>query len=146
MTFVSITRLRVRTIRYLPAFALPAHRSIRQVRLADGFLGGALLPDRGWTFWTMTAWEVEANLRAYMLAGAHRLAMPHLIEWCDQASLVHWDQGDSELPSWPLAHQRLCAEGRASNIRHPSPRHSDLSFDAPRTRATVQIRPAARRS
>lgn len=55
MPFVSIMRLRVRSVRFLPGFALHTLRSIRQVRHAPGFRGGSLLADRAWTFWTMTA-------------------------------------------------------------------------------------------
>ena len=55
MLFISITRLRIRSIRLLPAFALYTLRSRNQVRHAPGFQGGSLLIERAWTFWTMTA-------------------------------------------------------------------------------------------
>ena len=57
MPFVSITRLRVRSWRFLPGFAFHVWRSVRQVRAATGFQGGSLLPERGRTFWTMTLWD-----------------------------------------------------------------------------------------
>jgi hypothetical protein len=29
--------------------------------------------------------------------------MGHLVEWCDEAALVHWVQDDNELPFWTEA-------------------------------------------
>jgi hypothetical protein len=92
MVFVSLTRLRVRSIRYLPFFAIHTPRALRQVKKAPGFMSGVLLPDRSWTFWTMTAWDERENMRRYMTPGAHKSAMPQLIQWCDEASVAHWDQ------------------------------------------------------
>jgi hypothetical protein len=66
MPFVSITRLRIRSPRFLPLFGLHTFRSIRQVRKAPGCKGGSLLADRSWTFWTMTAWDSQDSMRRYM--------------------------------------------------------------------------------
>ncbi len=74
MYFISVTRLRVRSLRFLPAFFLDAARSQRQVAAAPGFLAGSLLPDRRWTFWTLTLWDSADSMRAYMTTGAHRVA------------------------------------------------------------------------
>ena len=143
MPCVSITRLRLRSIRFLPAFALHASRSLKQVKRSRGFRGGSLLPDRQWTFWTMTAWDDEASMRAYMTAGAHRTAMPRLLDWCDEASVVHWEQAADDLPSWSEADRRMRASGRASKVRHPSPRHAALDYREPRVTRSGPIRPAA---
>ncbi len=88
MVFVSLTRLRLRSIRFVPLFAIHAMRTQKQVQRAPGFKVGALLPDRNWTFWTMTAWDSQASMRAYMTDGAHKQAMPKLMEWCDEASVA----------------------------------------------------------
>ena len=56
MAWVSVTRLRIRSIRFLPAFLLHAWRSERQVRRSPGFEAGSLLPDGRRTFWTLTLW------------------------------------------------------------------------------------------
>jgi hypothetical protein len=133
MTFVSLTRLRIRTIRYLPLFALHTLRSLRQVKKAPGLQTGALLLDRNWTFWTMTAWDERENMRRYMTTGAHKSAMPHLMHWCDEASIAHWEQEESTLPSWEEADRRLRDSGRASKVNHPSPEHASLNYRKPRT-------------
>jgi hypothetical protein len=142
MPFVSLTRLRVRSVRFLPQFLLYVLRTVRQVRRAHGFSGGALLADRKWTFWTMTAWSTQEEMRRYMTSGAHKSAMPRLLDWCDEASVAHWDQREETLPSWEEADQRMRSSGRSSKVRNPSSRHATLTYAAPRTTRGGFIRPA----
>lgn len=144
MPSISITRLRIRAIRHLPHFVWLTLRSGRQASRASGFRGGALLADRRWTFWTMTAWDDRESMRRSMTTGPHHQAMPHLLDWCDEASIVHWDQTHDALPSWTEAHRRMREDGRPSKVRHPSPDHAALGFRAPRPAATAVIRPARR--
>lgn len=141
MALISVTRLRARSVWLLAPLALHSFRSLRQVKTAAGFIGGSLLVDRGWAFWTMTAWTDEQSMRNYMTGGAHRAAMPHLLDWCDQASVVHWEQPDESLPSWPEADRRMRQNGRPSRVRHPSPEHAGLAFAPPRVTAAGPIRP-----
>ena len=100
MPFVSVTRLRIRSVRFLPFFFLSAVRSQHQVKASPGFVGGAFLADQSRTFWTMTGWNDEASMRRFMTSGAHKAAMPRLMRWCDEASVVHWEQTADELPTW----------------------------------------------
>ncbi len=144
MPFVSVTRLRLRALRFVPGFAVHAIASQRQVRRAPGFLGGALLPDRDWTFWTLTLWDTAQSMRAYMLKGAHKAAMPKLLNWCDEASVAHWDQPEARLPSWQEADLMMRQMGRPSKVRYPSPHHADMSFAAPRINAGGTITPASK--
>ncbi len=140
MVFVSLTRLRLRSFRFVPVFVIYMFRSVRQVKTADGFQHGALLADRRWTFWTMTAWDTQESMRQYMTAGAHKAAMPHLLHWCDEASVAHWNQAETTLPSWAEADKRMREDGRVSKVLNPSPRQATLSFHTPRTKATATIR------
>ncbi|MGC2401823.1 MAG: DUF3291 domain-containing protein [Acidobacteriaceae bacterium] len=142
MVFVSLTRLKIRSFRFVPLFAVDALRSVVQVRKSSGFRGGALLTDRDWTFWTMTTWDSQENMRAFMNSGAHKHAMPHLLNWCDEASVAHWTQGDASLPSWTEASEKMRQFGRPSKVRNPSPQHANLDFRAPRSTATLTIHPA----
>lgn len=136
MNFVSVTRLRIRSVRFLPFFAVHAVRSNLQARAAEGFQAGSLLPDRDWTFWTMTAWASQEAMRAYMLRGSHKKAMPHLMQWCDEASVVHWDRAEADLPGWAEADARMRRDGRSSKVRYPSAQHATLAYREPRlTRA-----------
>ena len=141
--FFSITRLRIRSLRFLPPFALHTYRSLGQVRRAAGFQGGSLLADRSWTFWTMTGWDSQESMRRYMTTGAHRTAMPHLLDWCDEASVVHWDQPEAVQPSWIEADRRMRESGRASKLRNPSSEHARLNYRPPRVTAGGRIRPAS---
>jgi Domain of unknown function (DUF3291) len=139
MPVVSITRLRVRAWRFLPPFALQTFRIAFQARHADGVLKVSLLRDPGNTYWTSTSWESEAAMKAFMHAKPHGPAMRNLLEWCDEASLVHWTQDGAELPSWDEAHRRLEAEGRPSKVHHPTPAHTALKFPPPVARKTGQL-------
>ena len=142
MPFISITRLRVRSIRFLPFFVLYTYRSLRPVKTSSGFQSGGLLADRSSTFWTMTAWDNQESMRRFMTTGSHRAAMPRLLDWCDEASVVHWDQAESALPSWKEADERMPASGRASKVRNPSPQHATLTYRTPRVSTGGAIRPA----
>lgn len=142
MPFVSVTRLRIRSFRFLPFFAVHTHRSLKQVKRAPGFKGGSLLPDKRWTFWTMTLWDTQESMRQYMVNGSHRTAMPHLLVWCDEASVVHWNQPEDTLPSWNEADSRMRHSGRASKVRFPSPHHADLTYQTPRLGRAGPIHPA----
>jgi heme-degrading monooxygenase HmoA len=130
--FVSITRLRVRKLRYLVPFLFQSLRSSSQARRSDGNLSTDLLKDASNTFWTRSVWRDEAAMRAFMMSGAHRKVMPRLLEWCDEASVCHWTQEGSELPSWAEAHRRMVADGRRSKVNHPSPAHTAFEIPAPR--------------
>ncbi|MBB4154755.1 hypothetical protein GGQ80_002671 [Sphingomonas jinjuensis] len=131
MVFVSITRLRIRSLRFMPAFVVRTLASLRQVRGAEGFLQGSLLPDRRRTFWTMTLWQDQAAMRRYMTSGSHLAAMPRLLGWCDEASIVHWQQEGDVLPDWTEADRRMRSEGRPSKVRHPAAHHPSLGYPAP---------------
>jgi hypothetical protein len=123
MAFISITRLRVRSWRYLPGFLIDALGSARQAARTEGNLAVKLLRESRNTWWTSTCWDSEASMRKFMVAKPHGAAMRKLLEWCDEAALVHWSQSESELPSWSEAHRRIQSEGRTSKVLHPSPEH-----------------------
>lgn len=132
---VSITRLRLRSWRYLLPFFFYAIRSSRQARRAPGCITLSLLREDGPgnIFWTRTVWQSADAMRDYMLSGAHRAAMPHLLNWCDEAAVAHWTQPTPDEPTWQQAYEQLIASGRASKVRHPSPNHATRRFPPPRT-------------
>lgn len=120
---VSVTRLRVRAFRFLPAFVLNTFFAQRQVRRAEEFAGGRLFVDAHRTFWTLTAWESERPMKQYRGSGAHAKVMPKLVEWCDEAAYAHWVAETLNIPSWPEAYERLVQEGRLSRVAHASADH-----------------------
>ena len=125
MPIISITRLRVRSWRYLPAFLVQTLRIARQAAAAEGSLAVKLLRNRRNTYWTYTTWSSEAAMKL-MLAPPHGPTMRKLLEWCDEAALVHWAQEGDALPSWQEAHQQLQRDGkvhrRSGTRRAPIPR------------------------
>jgi heme-degrading monooxygenase HmoA len=122
MPFVSVTRLQLRSLLYLPMFIPYSLASIRQARRAPGFLSGwtGYEPLRG--FWTVTVWDSLASMHAFRNSGAHRRAMPRLLDWCDEAAYTHWQQEDARLPGAEEARATLVRDGRPSKVHRPSPR------------------------
>ncbi len=132
MSMVSVTRFRLRSLRFLPFFILHANRTIAQIRKADGFVAGAVQRDADHAFWTLTVWRDEHAMRAYGASGAHRKAIPHVADWADEASVGHWSQIGRDLPDWPEAVRRLREEGRPLTLRYPGPNHAEQRFAEPR--------------
>ncbi len=120
MPVMSVTRLRVRSVRYLPAFVWYSFRSIQQLRGSPGFLGGMLASSPAWTFWTTTMWVDEASMKRFRDMDWHQRAMPMLLHWCNEASLARWTQDTVELPSALAMLERLQRGGRISKVRYPT--------------------------
>jgi hypothetical protein len=122
----------------LPVFLINVFRSARQAKAASGNLAVSLLSDARFTFWTRTVWNDKQSMRAFMTAGAHRIVMPRLLQWCDEASVAHWLQDSLEPPSWQEAHRRLQNEGRRSKVNHPS--EAQLRFEIPPPKTTRELK------
>jgi hypothetical protein len=123
MPLASITRLRVRSIRYLPEFLWRALASVRQARSSDGCIFADVRREVKLTFWTRTLWRDEASMRAFMMMGPHRVVMPKILNWCDEASVVHWQQAGDTPPNWPAAEAKMRGQGRTSRVRNASVAH-----------------------
>ena len=132
MPFVSITRLRLRTPWYLPAFFFQTIPVFVQIKRAPGNLAVDTLQDAKLAFWTRSVWTDQASMHAFMLSGAHRKAMPKLAGWCDEASGVNWVQDAATLPDWNEAHRRLVAGGRKVRVKYPTAAHEALEVPPPR--------------
>ncbi len=143
MVFVSVTRLRIRSLRYLIPFLWDNQKAKRQVVRAAGFLGGQLLVDKNRTFWTLTLWDSESSMSHYRNNGSHRQAMPKLAGWCSEASTVHWKQETFTLPDWHEVHQRMVLEGREFPVKKRAAEFQIGTIPAPRfrTRLMQTIKP-----
>jgi len=140
MPVISVTRLRVRSWRFLPAFLITALRAGNQARKAEGNLAVKMLNDRRITFWTCTCWDSESSMKAFMLAAPHGPAMRKLLHWCDEAALVHWSQDHDDLPSWAEAHQRMLRYGRPSKVNRPSEAQIAFKIDEPDASPRREVR------
>jgi hypothetical protein len=132
MPLISVTRLRIRSPWFLPAFFWNSLWSILQARCAPGCLAAKTLTDANRTFWTKTAWDGEAAMRAYMRSGAHLRVMPKLRQRCDEASVAHWQQENAVLPDWREGHRRMLEVGRPSKINHPAQAHLAFEIQEPK--------------
>lgn len=112
MPVISATRLHVRSWRYVPSVVAATLAAAWQARIAHGSLAVSVLSVSWDTYWTRTAWRDEASMMAYVHAGVHRAIMRRLLRWCDESSVVHWDDATGQLPPWSEAHWRLCEQGR----------------------------------
>ena len=131
---VSITRLRLRSWRFVPAFLWYAVRSRMQAMRAEGNRGAEVLREPGNIFWTATMWESEAAVKQYMIAQPHGEAMRRLLNWCNEASVARWTQESPTLPNWKEAHRRMVAEGRRSKVLFPSPAQERFEIPAPKVK------------
>ncbi len=115
--------MRLRSFWKFPAFAWLTSRSHRQARNSAGNLEVDAFKGEGLVFCTRSVWKDEAAMRAFMLSGAHRGAMPKLQEMVDEAIVAHWEQDTDELPSKAEMHRRLVEQGRFTKLKHPSAAH-----------------------
>ena len=140
MPFVSITRLRVRALRFAPGFAVRTFQSAFQAKAAAGNTHVLLLRDAKLTFWTITTWESEAAMRSFMVAGAHRKAMHSLLEWCDEAALAHWTDDTGTPPNWSEGPGLIKTRGRTSKVKYPSPAHIAFEITPPLVSVSRELR------
>lgn len=139
MATVSLTRLRVRSLKFLPQFLFHAVRSARQVKNASGVQAATLLKQDWRTYWTCTIWTDDAAMKKFMVTGNHRIAMPKLLNICDEAAVARWSQNDSTLPSWDEVQRRMQHEGRPSRVNHPSAAQTAFQIPMLRVRPLSQI-------
>jgi hypothetical protein len=109
-------------------FFLQAVRSARQASASEGNLSVRVLRDARSTFWTATVWTSEASMKQFMLAGVHRGVMRKLLDWCDEAAVVHWVLDAADPPTWDEAYARLRGDGRRSKVNYPSAAHTNFDF------------------
>ena len=135
--FVSVKRLRVRRVIYLPQFLWYTQFAKSQASKAPGFFGGRLLVDAMRAYWTLTVWENEKAMKAYRSSGVHAGVMKRLPVWCDEAAYTHWESADAAIPDWPEAYERLKSSGKLSRVEHPSPAHAARQFPQPRLQPLI---------
>ncbi|HWB23834.1 MAG TPA: hypothetical protein VG738_00045 [Chitinophagaceae bacterium] len=121
MPFISLTRLKVRSVFYLPGFLRANEASVRQLVVTPGYLAGKELIDKAFVFWTVTAWEDEKAMKVFRNGEAHRKAMQKLPQWCSEAAYTHWQQDTAELPGTALMYEKIMTEGKLTKVRFPSP-------------------------
>jgi len=122
--FISITRLSIRSLRFVRAFQRENAGIVEQIVRPPGFIAGRLLVETPLTYWTMTGWDDEAAMRAFVRSGAHRAAMPKLQDWSDESTYTDWLHQSRELPDWRSAAERLAAAPHPFRLHYPSSNHA----------------------
>jgi hypothetical protein len=131
VAIVSVTRLRLRSFRFILHLHWVVRKIQRSLEKTPGFVHGKLLADRHRAFWTMTLWKDATGMLAFRSSRVHTSAFTYLNKWCDEASVVHWETNDETLPSWEEAHRRMSESGKSVPLKLPSADHRAHRVDAP---------------
>jgi hypothetical protein len=131
MPLVVVTRLRLRDPTYRDEFVGSAFAVVDQANGSEGNLAADALAEANDTFWTRTAWTGRPAMDRFLTGEPHLAAMGRLSEWCDEATFVDWEQGDSNLPDWQDAFRRLVADGQAAHLAQPSESNQSRAFPPP---------------
>lgn len=84
--------------RILP-WAIYTAQVVKQLARADGLVGYSLLArPLSKRFWTLSAWESEAALRAFVQDQPHRRIMTALAPHMDKTKFVRWIVKGCDLP------------------------------------------------
>jgi hypothetical protein len=107
-TVVMASRLELRRRRDVPAFLLASLRLRRAFRGATGSIGLGLAA-QPWsrTFWTLSTWTTQADLRAYSASPLHRAVMRRFRRAMAGATFVEWTHAELAPPTWEEARHRL---------------------------------------
>ncbi|MEP2025676.1 MAG: hypothetical protein ABJH98_04220 [Reichenbachiella sp.] len=111
--YVSITRLKLKSIWLLPRFARQSNKAAQQAKAAPGNLKVKLSNRWFRYFYTITHWNSKQAMQQFMINGDHKEAMQH---WNKYASEVkaHGYETDQP-PNWKDARLIMENEGRTTN-------------------------------
>jgi hypothetical protein len=121
MAIVSVTRLRLHSIRFFPGFFWYTRRSIWQAKRTPGNLGVRVRKTKGLAFWTLAIWRDDQAIRTFVPASPHKEAMQKLPHWCDEAAFADWNKtrligrrGKRQVKNWrPRAGWLMCCIHRS---------------------------------
>lgn len=140
MAFLSMTRLKIKSILLLPKFIIQNEAIVKQIRTSKGLKIGKSLLDPSLGAWTVSIWDSEESMRAFYTSGAHRNIMPSLSYYSSEAVTAHISFDEENLPSWDFVHEQLSKIGRFSTVlKDPSKNH--LSKIIPKPKTTLLTRP-----
>lgn len=132
MAYLSMTRLKLKSPRYLIPFWFHTQRVVKQIKESEGFLQVKLLVTHNLSMWTMTLWASEEALDNFYLIGAHLLVMKKLSEFSSEAMAGHQEIESNELPSWEYVRNELCRIGYLGKLKEPSTDHKNRIISIPK--------------
>lgn len=103
-----VSYLPLRSFRALPQFVRYTLLIQRQLRDAPGLVGYSLdAKPFSRRFWTLSAWESEEALQAFVAERRHVAAMHALFQHMEPTAFVRWQVHGRDLPlAWADAHKR----------------------------------------
>jgi hypothetical protein len=106
---IMASRLELRRLREVPSFLAAAMRVRRQMLTSPGSMGVSLVAKPlQRTFWTLSAWQGEADLRRTVGMEPHVGVMKHFRPCMARSAFVTWRAEASDLPvPWNEALRRL---------------------------------------
>jgi hypothetical protein len=129
MSYVcALTRLKLRSIVFLPQFLWLSLRCIFQGQRTDGLLYGAVIIEWPKTFYTITIWSQKRDMLKYLGRDAHLNSMPRLPKWCCEAGVTHFQCNQGIVPSDAELKTRL-RNGKVSHVLFPSADHYKNSWN-----------------
>jgi quinol monooxygenase YgiN len=131
MPVIVVTRLRLKGPALLDEFFTAAVAAIEQAQKSTGNLGADALADANNAWWSVSAWQDRAPMRAFVNSEPHLGISKRLDHFCDEATFVDWAQASPALPDWQTSWRHITADGQAATLTQPSPANSTLAFPPP---------------
>ncbi|MBM7691573.1 heme-degrading monooxygenase HmoA [Peribacillus deserti] len=103
--FISVTRLRLKGKRNLPAFIWYTVKSINQAKKAEGILYSSFNKEGWHTYWTLTIWENNQSMKKYRNNGSHLKAMKVSRKIASELESMNWEADHQ--PPWDECKERL---------------------------------------
>ncbi len=111
-TTVQASVLRLRRLRDVPAFMAAALRLQAAFADSPGAIEMALRADPlRRTFWTLSHWRSDANLRSFVVHPAHLDVMHRFRPAIQSSNFYTWYTTDDHPPTWNDAAQRIASDG-----------------------------------
>jgi hypothetical protein len=131
MAVMVVTRLRLKDPALLDEFFTDAVAAIEQAQHFQGNLGADALADADNAWWSVSAWQERAPMRAFVSSEPHQTILTRLDHYCDEATFVDWEQEDAALPDWQTCWRHLTADGKVAHLSQPSAEHPTRAFPDP---------------
>ena len=105
---VVLTRLSLKKYRTIPRFLGYSKRVEAQLAVTKGLIGYSLHAKLGQrSFWTLSVWESEQFLEAFVHDGIHAGVMKMLVPDMAAPNFIGWKiKGDAYPPAWEIALRR----------------------------------------
>jgi uncharacterized membrane protein len=123
-TTVQASVLRLRRLRDVPAFMAAALRLRSAFADSPGAIEMSIraAPLRR-TFWTLSQWRSDADLRGFVVHPSHRDLMRRFRPAMRSSNFITWPTADDLPPTWNQAAQRLRTDGQPSEVTRSVSEH-----------------------